>query len=54
MLRRGVYPYKYMDIWGRFNETSSPDKKAFHSSLNMKEITDADYKHAKRVWTNFK
>ena len=23
---KGVYPYKYMDNWERFNETSLPDK----------------------------
>ena len=22
--RKGVYPYEYMDSWGRFNETSLP------------------------------
>ena len=28
LLRKGVYPYEYMDSWERFNETSLPDKKA--------------------------
>ena len=27
-----------------------PDKEAFHSNLNMKDITDLDYRHAKRVF----
>ena len=27
VLRKGVYPYEYMDSWERFNETSLPDKK---------------------------
>ena len=52
LLRKGVYPYEYMDSWGRFVETSSPDKDAFCSSLNMEDITDADYRHAKRVFKN--
>ena len=26
LLRKGVYPYEYIDSWGRFNETSFPDK----------------------------
>ena len=30
-LRKGVYPYDYMDSWERFNETSFPDKKYFYS-----------------------
>ena len=26
LLRKGVYPYEYMDSWQRFDETSLPDK----------------------------
>ena len=33
-----------------FNETSLPDKEAFYSNLNMEDITDVDYRHAKRVF----
>ena len=29
LLRKGVYPYEYMDSWERFNETSLPLKKLF-------------------------
>ena len=39
-----------MDSWERFAETSFPDKEAFYSSLNVEDITDADYRHAKRVF----
>ena len=52
LLRKGVYPYEYMDSWERFDETSLPDKKAFYSSLNMEGITGVDYRHAKRVFKN--
>ena len=27
LLRKGVYPYEYMDSWERFYETSLPSKK---------------------------
>ena len=30
-----------------------PDKEAFYSSLNTENITDVDYRHAKRVFKNF-
>ena len=50
LLRKGVYPYKYIDSWERFNETSLPDKEAFYSNLNMEDITDVDYMHAKIVF----
>ena len=29
LLRKGVYPIKHMDSWGRFDETSLPNKEAF-------------------------
>ena len=44
-LRKGVYPYEYMDSWKRFDETSLPDKEAFYSKLNEKDISDEDYAH---------
>ena len=50
LLIKGVYPYEYMDISERFDETSSPDKEALYSSLNMEHITDIDHRHAKRVF----
>ena len=37
LLRKGVYPYEYMDSWEKFNETSLPDKEYFYSEFN-KEI----------------
>ena len=38
-----------MDDWEDFNETSLPEKEKFYSHLNIKDITDADYTHGKRV-----
>ena len=37
-----------MDSWKGFNKTL-PDKEDFYSTLNMKDITNADHKHAKKV-----
>ena len=53
MLQKGVYPYEYMDDWEKFNETSLPEKEDFYSHLNMEDINDADYTHAKRVCRDF-
>ena len=50
LLRKGVYPYEYIDSWERFDETSLPDKEAFYSSLNMEDITDVDHRQAERVF----
>ena len=52
-LRKGVYPYEYMGSWERFDETSPLNKEDFYSSLNMKNITDIDYRHTKRVFIIF-
>ena len=52
LLRKGVYPYEYIDSWERFDETSLPDKEAFYINLNMEDITDVDYMLAKRVFKN--
>ena len=40
--------------WGKFNETSLPEKEDFYSYLIMKDIADASYKHSKRVCKDFK
>ena len=52
-MRKGVYLYEYLDDWEKFSETSLPEKEDFHSHLNMEDITDADYAHAKRVCKDF-
>ena len=53
MLRRVVSPYEYIDGWERINETLLSEKKEFYSNLTTECITDADYKHAKRVCEDF-
>ena len=53
LLRKGVYSHQYMNDWKKFNETTLPEKEEFYSNLNMEDITDADYMHAKRVCKDF-
>ena len=43
-----------MDDWEKFNETSLLEKEDLYSHLNMEDITDADYAHAKRICKDFK
>ena len=40
LLRKGIYPYEYMDNWERFNETLLPNKESFYSNLNMENNDD--------------
>ena len=53
LLRKGSYSYEYMDDLEKFHETLSK-KEEFYSHLNMKDITDKDDMHAKRVCKDFK
>ena len=41
-----------MDDWEKFNETSLPTKDLY-SYLDMEDITDAYYAHAKKVCKDF-
>ena len=53
LIRKGVYPYEYMDSWEKFrSEVASIDK--FYSKLNMSGINNEDYQHARNVWNKFK
>ena len=54
MLRKGVYPYKCMNVWKRFNQISLPDKKEFYSSSFTENIIDDGYKRTKKIWKDFK
>ena len=49
LLKKGVYPYEYMDDWEKVNETLSSKTEEFYNHLNMEDLTDADYVHENRV-----
>ena len=53
LLRKGVYPYEYMDDWSKFEEKQLPPKEEFYSNLNLSGISECDYDHAQRVWKEF-
>ena len=54
LIRKGVYPYEYMDSGERFNETSLPSKEDFYINLNMEDIDDIDYRHGNNLFKGFK
>ena len=54
LLRKGVYPYEYMDSWEKFNEISLPSKEDFYSNLDMEDISDIDCRHANNVFKVFR
>ena len=53
LLKKGIYPYEYMDSIDKFNETTLPNIEKFYSKLQMKNISSDEYNHAKKVWDNF-
>ena len=54
LIRKGIYPYEYMDSWGKFEETSLPSIEKFYSNSNMSGVSDSDYEHTRRVWREFR
>ena len=53
LLRKGVYPYEYMDGWDKFNEKIIPSKELFYSNLTLENISEVDYMHANNVFKTF-
>ena len=43
-----------MDDWEKFTETTLSEKEDSYILLNMEDITNADYVHAKRVFKDYK
>lgn len=54
LVKKGVYPYDFMDSMEKYKMRSLPEKKEFVNKLNMAEIEDKDYQHAENVWKTFK
>ena len=53
LLRKGVYPYEYIDEWDNFNQKIIPSKESFYSNLTLENISETDYAHANNVFKKF-
>ena len=53
LLKKGVYPYEYMNDWKIFEETELPSQNEFYPNLNLTNIRKDDFKHAHNVWKTF-
>ena len=53
LIKKGIYPHKYMSEWDRFEETKLPHKEAFYSKLNMVGVSFENYERACKVWKEF-
>ena len=53
LLRKGVYPYDYVDGPAKLEEAQLPPKQEFYSKLSEEVISDEDYQHDENVWKTF-
>ena len=53
LLRKGAYPYEYMNKWKKFEETELPSHNELYSYLKLENIRKEDFKHAQIVWKTF-
>lgn len=54
LLRKGVFPYEYMNDQWKKKLKELADIKHFHSKLNHCECKDSDYECAKYIYDYFK
>ena len=53
LLRKGVYPYDWVDSIDKFSETQLPPQESFYSKLSDEGISNEDYLHPQEVWKKF-
>ena len=53
LLRKGVYPYEFMDSYGKVDYPLLPERSDFFSRLTGSSISEDDYRHAQEVWKEF-
>ena len=50
VLRKGVFPYEWIDDTRKLDETKFPPIEAFYLSLTWEGISADDYEHGRKVW----
>ena len=53
LMRKGVFPYEWMNEDEKLYTTSLPPKECFHSELYNEDISDEEYEHARKLWDHF-
>ena len=54
LLRKGVFPYDYMDRWENLDDEQLPSREDFFSKLRDEACDEEAYDHAQHVWREFK
>lgn len=53
LLRKGIFPYEWLNSKEKLTATELPNREDFYSSLNDNNVSDNDYTHALKVWKDF-
>lgn len=53
LLRKGIFPYEWLNSTDKLNVTKLPEQQEFYSSLNDAHVSNEDYAHAQNVWKEF-
>ena len=53
LLRKGVYPYDWVDDLAKFQIPELPDREAFYNKLRGEECPMDEWNHAQQVWNAF-
>lgn len=53
LIRKGVYPYSYIDNDDKFKDKQLPPRSAFYNDLTKENITSLDYELAHEIWKKF-
>ena len=51
---KGIFPYDWFDNIDKLNNTTLPKHKNFYNRLKSCNITKEEYKHALKIWNEFK
>ena len=53
LMKKGVFPYDYLDSWTKLDEIELSPTEAFHSALNNSDISAEDYSRTQAVGREF-
>lgn len=53
LVKKGTYPYEYVDNFEKFKETALPPQDCFFSTLADRGIDEKEWTHGQEVWKSF-
>ncbi|EGT57546.1 hypothetical protein CAEBREN_30406 [Caenorhabditis brenneri] len=54
MKRKGVYPYDFMDSFGKYSQPELPPIESFYNTLTGENISSERFEYAQKVWKETK